>query len=186
MKPQSLLILFVIVVMLTLLGAVLIGSLRHSPEDTARAFMEAMNKADEPAVRATLTKTANQKMEKPLELKADHAMEYTIGQGTVTQNTAQVPVAIKQEDGKEETLHFRLRQEEGQWRIYAMTVPTDPNGTEITLDFEHPETYYGEVFKSLGDSLGAMLQGMGDGLGAMLKGIGDGLQKMNRTTPATH
>ena len=52
----------------------------------------------------------------------------------------------------------------------------------LTFDMEHPETLYGELFRGLGEGLGAMFKGMGEGMGAMMKGLGEGVQRMSETS----
>jgi hypothetical protein len=157
-------------------------SLKRSPEDVSRQFMEAWRKADEPGMRALMTRTAREKMDRPFDVHQNAGTQYGVGQAAIQDDFAQVPVTVR-DDGKEEKITIKLRQDEGEWRVYALTFPLTEGGPEVTFDMEHPEAFYGDLFKGLGQGLGAMFKGMGEGMGAMLKGLGEGLDKLNQATP---
>lgn len=67
--------------------------------------------------------------------KGNHA-DYTVGQAVITENTAQVPVTMK-DKGKNVQIKLTMRREANQWKIYAVTFPLYPGEVEITLDLEH-------------------------------------------------
>jgi hypothetical protein len=152
----------------------------------ARDFVVAMDNDDQQGAEALLTEAARQKMaEDPnrknplLEGKSDSQGEatYTTGEPVITEDTASVPVAkVSGEDKEEATVC--LRRENGAWKVYALKVPLRPGGTEVTLDFEHPEAMIGEAFKVMGDNLENMMKeagkGMGEGMAAFMKGMGEG------------
>jgi hypothetical protein len=149
----------------------------RSPEDTTRQFMDALKRADEPGVRALMTQTARQRMDKPLNMTRKDSMQYTLGAPVVHDTFAQVPVAVH-DGGKDGSITVKMKQDEGEWRVYAIGFALAPGTSEITFDMEHPDAIYGDLFRGLGEGMGAMFKGMGEGMGAMLKGLGEGLQKL--------
>src|SRR5262245_24127786 len=97
------------VVVLALVPALLLSGCGGSdPAGTARAFMEASKRGDDQAMKSLLTKKAQENLNKKdnnISLKkngADNKGDYTVGQATVTGDTAQVPITVK-ENGKDST-----------------------------------------------------------------------------------
>jgi hypothetical protein len=86
-----------------------------------------------------------------------------VGNAVIANNLATVPVTKKGGD-KPETINFKLKQDEGAWRIYAFAIPIDSGNTEITIDLEHPERIAGELLKVLPLELGKGLTKLGEGL----------------------
>jgi hypothetical protein len=150
---------------------------------TAQAFMEAGKKGDRQAWEATLTEKARQEMDtqvgKKVNVKDQVPGGYTIGQPTITDDTAEVPVTVKGKDQNAEsetTIKLKMRREKGDWRVYAMTLPTTPDGPEFTVDFENTAALLGEIMKQVPqgmNALGAGLNALGDGF----KAAGESLQK---------
>jgi hypothetical protein len=149
---------------------------RKAAEATARAFLEAADRGDNQALRATLTKQAQEAMGddigKRSSTERDHS-EYVIGQAAIADDTARVPVTVQEKDS-EKRVAFKMRREDGQWRIYALSLPLEADGGELTLDFEHPEAIAGQVFALIGKGMGEMFRGMGEGVSAMAKGFAEG------------
>ncbi len=87
-----------------------------------------------------------------------------------------VPVTVK-ESGKDQPMKFRMRREEGQWRIYAFAVPLTPGGPEMNIDMEHPEAILGEAFKGMAESMAKGMKAMGEGMGAGMRAFGEGMKK---------
>jgi hypothetical protein len=147
-------------------------------QNTAKAFVDAMQREDRLAVKETVTAKAWANLSSQTETKREKQdkSDISVGQAVITDDTAQVPVTDR-ENGKETVVHVKLRREENAWRVYAMAVPTGFGNTEMVRDFEHPESMIGESFKVFGEALG-------EGMGAMLKGFQEGLQKsMPPTAP---
>lgn len=146
-------------------------------QNTAQAFVEAMSREDRQAIKETVTARAWANLSGGNENKEPNKEQptYSVGQAVITDDTAQVPITAT-ENGKETPLHIKLRREDHEWRVYAMSVPSRFGGSELTIDFEHPEEIYGEVFKGMGQAMGAMFKGMGEGLGSMFKGMQEGMQ----------
>ena len=160
-------------------GVALSGcSFKRSPEATTSQFMEALRRADEPAVRSLMTRAARERTNKPLDLGHKDTMQYTLGQPTVHDDTASVPVTIH-DNGKTDSITVKMKQDEGEWRVYALGFAVAPGSSEITFDMEHPDALFADIFRGLGEGMGAMFKGMGEGMGAMMKGLGEGVQGMN-------
>jgi len=150
---------------------------QRAAKDTARNFWEAAKKGDKPGVEATLTKQAREKaLASPVNLPIQgNSVEYTVAEAKVTDDTAEVPVTVK-DKGQTQNVQMKLRREDGQWLIYAMSVPLGPTGQQITIDFEHPENFIGDMMRQ---GTKALIQDMGQGAKGMGEGIQQGLQGVN-------
>lgn len=171
--------------LLLAVGGTLLGckSDQSAATETARQFMEAAQKGDAQALKATLTTKAREKMNagtsSRLNLKKNGTGDYTLGQATVDGDTAQVPMTVKQE-GKETQGHVKLRREEGQWKVHALSIALVPGGQEMTLDLENPEAILGELMKQMPQVMGEGMKAMGEGFKAMGEGFkkaGDEMRK---------
>ena len=133
-------------------------------EDTARAFMSGGRDAS----FALLTKMAQEKMSVNFSKDTVKSMpDAKFGPTTIANDTAEVGLSAT-ENGADKRGKVLLRRENGDWRVYGIRAEMAP-GTEITFDFEHPESMMGEMMK-------AMSQGMADGMKAMGKGLGEGMR----------
>lgn len=172
-------------ILLLAVGGTLLGchNDQRASEDTARSFMEAAQKGDEQALKATLTTKAREKLNagtsSRLNLKKNGAGDYTLGQATVDGDTAQVPMTLKRE-GKETKGHIKLRREEGQWKVYALSAPLVPGGQELTFDLENPEAILGELMKQMPQVMGEGMKTMGEGFKAMGEGLKKAGSEMNK------
>src|ERR1041385_1109107 len=155
-------------------------------QTTTRACVEAFQRDDRLAVKETVTAKAWANLSGSLENKEpkkDQA-DFSVGQAVITDDTALVAVTTR-DNGKETTGHVKLRREEREWRVYAISFPAGSGGPEVTIDFEHPEAMFGEMFKGLGEAMGAMFKGIGEGMGAMFKGMAEGFQKTSQSAPSS-
>lgn len=171
-----------------LLALVLCGCGRSDPQraqDTAQKFMDAVNSGDRNALTATLTQKAREHIGNSADSSTNgKSTEYRLGDATVTEDTATVPVIVK-ENGKESQTHLHMRREDGEWRVNALSLD-DPG---ITIDFENPDAFLGDfakvipgLFRSLGQGMGEMFKGMMQGVGEGLKSLQQNLQQ----APASH
>jgi hypothetical protein len=153
------------------------GCGRNDPASVTRAFLEASSRKDKASAEKYLTKLARQNInysgkdkggtvsitDKDPVTGADRKWDdYNVGDAVITDDSATVPVTSKN-GNKPETIRFKLKQDEGAWRIYAFAIPVDQTGTEITLDLEHPERIAGELLKILPQELGEGLKKLGEG-----------------------
>lgn len=179
--------------------------------ETARTFMSGMANDDRTLVEGTLTGLARQKMQEgetsaPNKEGIGHD-GYTIGTPHIDGESASVPVTVTKNDGatppatdtevkpeedaresdkpQTETVTLKFRRENGAWKIWAMRVPFIPGGSNLTMDFEHPEAVVGDAFKGIGEGVGAAMKGFGQGMGAMFKGMAEGA-KAAESASATH
>lgn len=171
--------------LLLAVGGTLLGcrSDQSAATETARQFMEAAQKGDEQALKATLTTKAREKMNagtsSRLNLKKNGTGDYTLGQATVDGDTAQVPMTLKQSD-KETQGHVKLRREEGQWKVYALSIALVPGGQEMNLDLENPEAILGELMKQMPQVMGEGMKAMGEGFKAMGEGFKKAGEEMRK------
>ncbi len=162
----------------------LAGCGRNNPASVTRAFIDAGNRGDTATAESLLTRLARQNVQSdkgknlaftkkdPVTGAQRKWDDYTVGSATIEGDKAVVPVTTK-ENGKSEIVKFMLRNEDGAWRVYALSFPIGP-GNEMTLDLEHPEQFLAELFKMLPKAMEQGAKAMGDGL----KALGDGLTKM--------
>jgi hypothetical protein len=146
--------------------------------DTTVNFMSALNSGDRQALDNTLTLKARDAMKdsKLGDNKKENG-DYNVGDAKVDGDNAEVPVTVKDSDSdKTHDIKVKLRREANEWRVYAMVIPTDSAGGDLTIDFEHPEAIVGDVFQVIGKGVGSLLKGVGEGLGAMFEGLGRGLR----------
>ena len=143
-------------------------------KETEQAFLNAANTDNVAALKNTLTEQAQRN------IKADtmgkSADSFTLENASVHDDTAQVTFVLKEKGGETTPGHFKMRRENGEWRIYAMTVKALPNGGEFTMDFENPaflsEMFY-ELGKDIAKALGEGLKAMGEGF----KSAGERIQR---------
>jgi hypothetical protein len=169
---------------MTFSALLLAGCRGGDPSSVTRQFIDACNRNDSPGAEALLTKLARQNTNtdsgKSISLTkkdpttgADRKWnDFVVGSASIDGDNAIVPVTTNK-DGKSETVKFKLRREDGAWRIFALIIPISP-GNEMTLDLEHPESMFAEMFKALPQAMEKGTKALGDGL----KALGDGLSKM--------
>lgn len=159
------------------LGGVLLGSIgltgcqpseEQKAKATARAFFQAFCEDNRTAMKAVLTQKARRFIEDFAGVRTTLDAEYTLEQAAVTDDTAQVYFTLKEEKSATKG-HLKLRREEGEWRVYAITANTLPGGGEWTINFENPSELT-EVFRELGRSIG---EALGKALTEGLKAAGD-------------
>ena len=149
----------------------------QAAQATVDRFMKASENNDQAGVEATLTKKAREMIHGKVDLnnKNDNHGTYTIGEAVIDKDSATVPVTKAGE--KEGPVKFRLRREEGEWRIYGLTVPGLPNGGEFTLNFEDPASMAPEIFKAIGFGLGEGMKELGKTLGSGMKSLAEGFEQ---------
>jgi hypothetical protein len=154
-----------------------------SPAARVQAFLDAGERGDDEAVRSLLTLKARQyiRASSSGRAKAARAQDasYRVGATKDTGNTAYVAVTMKDRTGEREC-HVMMRRDEGEWRIHAFAFRMPDGKSEITLDFEHPETMFAAFGAAMGQGLrmiGAEIPDLGDQLGRGLRALGEGFAK---------
>ena len=176
-------------VAIVIIAAALAGCSRITPELRAREFIEALNSDDKARAESLMTKVARERMHsddgKSLNLsnKGTDAHDrkwsnFEVGKAEINGEVAVVP--IETHDGyKLETIKLKLRREDSDWRVFAIAFPIKTIGTELTLDFEHPESFVGDLlkvgFEEGGKALGKGMEALGQGLAKMGEGFARGL-----------
>ncbi len=170
---------FLLITMLTAFALAGCGrSDERAAQETVQNFMSATARHDAPGAKANLTSLAQANVNEAnpagsAKMTFGGGGDFSVGGAVVTDDQATVPVTTR-DHNQETTLHFKLRREAGQWRIFALTTPIKPGGTEITLDFEHPERMVGEMLKALPQGFKEGAQAMGEGA----KAFGEGFKAM--------
>ena len=149
----------------------------QAAQSTVDRFMKASESNDQAGVEATLTKKAREMMHGKVDLNNKNSSheKYTIGEAVIDKDSATVPVT--KEGEKESPVKFRLRREDGEWRIYALTVAGLPGGGDFTINFEDPATMVPEIFKAIGFGLGEGMKELGKSLGSGMKSFAEGFQQ---------
>jgi hypothetical protein len=104
---------------------------------------------------------------------------FTVGEPVVQEDTATVPVILKDQNGSTDAA-LKLRREEGEWRVRGIALATYPGGPQFNLNFENPQSVIPEAFRAAGFALGQVTRGMEAGAAAFAKGFEQGYQ--DRTT----
>lgn len=148
----------------------------HSDKQQAAAvtgqFMDAMKTGNTAQLKSLLTKKSvekwNDEFGKSMTSQTTQDGEYKLGDAEITDDTAAVPVTITStKHPAPQTIKIKLRKEDGQWKVYAMSFAT-PGGPEMTMDFENPEAFLQDLMKAMGGALqkmGSGMQGGGGGAG---------------------
>lgn len=166
----------------------LAGCGRNDPASVTKAFIDASNRGDKESAEALLTRLARENVKSgkgegvsitkkdPVTSKNRKWDDYSVGAAVIDGENATVPVTTKSNE-KSETMKFKLRREDGAWKVFGFAFPIDANGQEIVLDLEHPERFAGELLKALPQALGEGLKKLGDALSKAGNDISNSLQK---------
>jgi hypothetical protein len=180
-------------------GAMLFGASGCGKSANAQAkaattdFFEAANRGDRIHVEQRLTKKARANvasLEAFLNRTAKHDSDtnksttnttddftyYQIGEPTVEDGIASVPVIFKDEDG-ETPGRVRLKKEDNEWRVYAIAAELVPGRPLIEFDLENPEGLLVEMMRGMGTGLGQMLKTTEQGLKAFAEGMEQGMKE---------
>ncbi len=135
----------------------LLGCGKSDPDavrETTTAFLAASNTGDRAAFIGHMTQAAQAKMDSPegkaFNINAKSATPYTVGKPVIAESAAEVPVSSKDVKGNPIEGMVKLNREDGVWRVWSMTISLPQTGMPINLDFEHPETFSGEMIKAMG------------------------------------
>jgi hypothetical protein len=121
---------------------------------------------------------------------------FTLVEARVKDDTAEVAATLTDKESKATPAIVLLRREEKQWRVWGLRFQAD-NGTELTLDLEHPERLVGEALGLAFGELAKGLEGLsknaektgralGEALGGFVKGLTEGMEKTApKTAPKT-
>ena len=173
--------------------AALFGCGHNDPVSVTKSFIDASNRGDKETAESLFTRLARENVRSgkgdgvsitkkdPVTNKDRKWDDYSVGSATVEGDNATVPVSTKSAE-KQETVKFKLRREEGAWKIYAFAFPIETAGQDITLDLEHPERFAGEVLKILPTALGEGLKTLGDAFTKAGNEISNSLGKPSSTT----
>ena len=142
-------------------------------KETAQAFLSAADADNAAALRNTLTQQARQNITQKNDRTKLSGFEggYTLENAAVQDDTAQVYFVLKYRDGDTTPGHFKMRRENGEWRIYAMTVKALPDSGEITMDFENPTRVFADLFRELPNVMAEGMKAMGEGFKTMGEGF---------------
>jgi hypothetical protein len=153
---------------------------RNRAGEAARRFLAAMDDGDQAAAERSLTRRAREQMRSsdllPHGNGEKRSTGFTVGEPAVHEDTATVPVVLK--DVKESTdATLKLRREEGEWRVSGIALATYPGGPQFNVDFENPESVIPEAYRTVGFALGQMTHGMEAGAAAFAKGFEQGYKE---------
>jgi hypothetical protein len=114
-----------------------------SPEATTRAMMEASERGDLAAYKASLVPTAREKVTSagpPASPSGSTTGAYTLGRPSVDGDSAGVLVRFAPgPDGEVGEMTVYLRKTGGEWLAYALGLGKG-DGSQSDIDPEHPET----------------------------------------------
>jgi Protein of unknown function (DUF3828) len=107
---------------------------------------------------------------------------HTLGEVAIEKDTATVAVTLKDDKGETTPGTVHLRREEGDWKVYALTVII--KGNTIMLDFENPERVISDIFQAAGKEMGKASKEMdraatafAKGMEGFAKGMSEGLKE---------
>ena len=148
---------------------------------TARTFIAAMQDGDRAAVERIITRAARERVGAsgivPERKDGKSGSGFSLGEPVVQGDTAIVPATLTEKDRNAEVT-IRLRREEKEWRVYAMTVPMIPGGPPLTCDFEHPEAAFADSFREMGRAAGYMAAGMAKAAEGFAQGFQESANQM--------
>jgi hypothetical protein len=156
-------------ILLVLLGAGVAGYLVFTPKKTgpdpaqdreavrelARRFIEA-TKGNDSSWRDLLTDKAREQVARGKPFRVGEAMTLRpgmtmqVGEPTITGDTAQVTVTMR-EAGKQEQLVLNLRRQGKEFRIRGLEIPVAEGQPALPIDFEDPAKLAKTVFGDLKD-----------------------------------
>jgi hypothetical protein len=122
------------------------------PASVATRFLQAVQREDERAMAALVTKGARAALEgEGFELNGQRLQSFEIGATSVNGGEAEVE-AVVLEDGERKSNDILLRREAGAWRVYGMRLQFG-DGT-FTVDLEEMS----QMVAELGEQIGAGLE----------------------------
>lgn len=126
----------------------------ESPEQVAERLMQAAATQDEATFLAVLTTKAREALgaDESGSFSGQEYDSYTIGDAVIDGGEASVPVEAVNA-GEPESLNLKMRNEDGAWRLYAMTMVLAPD-TEMTVNFENMGEMLQELAEGMGDAIG--------------------------------
>ncbi|MDX1932862.1 MAG: hypothetical protein SFU56_09685 [Capsulimonadales bacterium] len=151
----------------------------------ARAFIEASGREDAAAVRQVVTRGARpyfQEHTATPKRETGNVGGFKVEEPTIQGETAVVPVRWTDETGAE-VRSLRLRREEGEWRVYALELPSFPGGPTMTMDFENPMAILPQAMRTAGVVMGQAARGMEQGAKEFARGFEEGYGKNAPTPP---
>jgi len=170
----------------------LFGCGNNDPASVTKSFIDASNRGDKQTAESLLTRLARENVRSgkdegvnittkdPVTNKERKWDDYSVGAANVNGDSATVPVTTRSND-KKAVVNFKLRREEGAWKIYAFAFPIGTGGEDVTLDMEHPERFAGELLKVLPNALGEGLKQLGDAFKKAGNEISNSLGKPSST-----
>jgi len=133
-----------------------------TPEEVAKAFVEAGNNEDVDALFALMTAKAREALQ-PKEGEKEGAFQASeakfenpvIGTATIEGEVAKVPVTVTK-DGQEEKQILMMRKDAGEWRLSGAGAAL-PGGGEMIMEFE----MVAELARGLGEAMKEGFEEMG-------------------------
>ncbi|MEK7793464.1 MAG: hypothetical protein AAB353_02995 [Candidatus Hydrogenedentota bacterium] len=130
----------------------------QTPEDVAKAFMEAGDAGNQEAALALMTVKARETMsaDKSLSMSAQEFESYSVGKAAITGETADVPVDAVQA-GEKQKVTLKMRIEKDAWRVFGVSVEM-AEGMAMTIDFEN----IGDTINQMTEQLTGALEQVGE------------------------
>lgn len=146
----------------------------QSPEEVARAFMEAGNAGDLEKVRSLVTEKAWEGARTNLDVGDAENVGFEVGEAEIEGDSAMVPVQVN-DGGQEMTMRLKMRREKSEWRIHAMTMVL-AEGMEVTMDLENPGGPMGAASEAMMESMESLFEDLGQEMEDAFAGIAEDLQ----------
>ena len=119
----------------------------QTPEGVVQGLVDASHAKDETRFLTYFTSAARKGLESGEGFNVDQCFENVqIGKAEVLGSVAEVPTSLEKR-GEKQDFRFSMRQEEGQWRIYQISISAD--GMNVSLNFEK----VGSMLESFGAAL---------------------------------
>jgi hypothetical protein len=155
--------------------------------ESARIFLSATNRGDSAAMLPVTTLAARPYVAKITPESTPSKAGFILGNPTIRDNSAEIPVQFQGDDSKFYPGKVFLRYEEKEWRVWGIRAQL-PSGNEFMMDLEHPERMVGELLGVAFGELTKKLEStskdaekagrqLGEALGGFLKGFSEGVEK---------
>ncbi len=132
----------------------------RSPGQVLDAFFEAIVAGDAEAYEGLMTSAAVEALhadgDSSMSFESDKVGSWEIGAQSIDGDQASVAVTLKQ-DGEEQALALKLRNERNHWRIYGMAIPMGEE--EWLIDFEGGDDSMSQMGEELASGLAEAFEG---------------------------
>lgn len=130
----------------------------QTPEDVAKAFMEAGDAGNQEAALGLMTEKARATMsaDESLSMSAQEFESYSVGKAAITGETADVPVEAVQA-GEKQKITLKMKKEKDAWRVFGVGIEAT-GGVSMTIDFEN----LGDLVNQMTEQLTGALEQVGE------------------------